>query len=66
MKTDAVEVDYTVIINWGYWVYNFEKFNKKVHIPRLEQKFSCFYFYKYLITFERNKKFKLIPNINVY
>ena len=64
MKTDIAEVCSTVIINWGYWVYSFETFNKKVHIPR--QQLSCFSFNNYLITFEKQKKFKLKPQVNVY
>jgi len=64
MKTDRAEVVSTVIINWGHWVYNFEKFNKKVHIPR--QQLSCFSFNNYLITVEKNKEFKLTPKVNVY
>jgi len=64
MKTDIAEVVSTVVINWGYWVYNFEKFNKKVHIP--EQQLSCFSFNNYLITVEKNKDFKLTPQVNVY
>ena len=64
MKTEKTEVVSTVIINWGYWVYNFEKFNKKVHIP--EQQLSCFSFNNYLITFERKNEFKFIPRVNAY
>ncbi len=64
MKTDIAEVVSTVVINWGYWVYSFETFNKKVHIPR--QQLSCFSFNNYLITVEKQKEFKLTPQVNVY
>ena len=64
MKTDIAEVVSTVVIDWGYWVYSFEKFNRKVHIPR--QQLSCFYFNNYLITFESKNEFKFIPRVNVY
>jgi hypothetical protein len=64
MKTNTAQIVSTIIINWGYWVYNFEKFNKKVHIP--QQQLSCFSFNNYLITFEKQKKFKLTPQLNVY
>lgn len=64
MKTDIAEVVSTVVIDWGYWVYSFEKFNKKVHIPR--QQLSCFSFSNYLITVEKHKEFKLTPQVNVH
>lgn len=64
MKTNTVEVVSTVVIDWGYWVYSFEKFNKKVHIPR--QQLSCFSFNNYLIIFESKNEFKFIPRVNAY
>ena len=64
MKTNTVEVVSTVVIDWGYWVYNFEKFNKKVHVPR--QQLSCFSFNNYLITIERKNEFKFMPQVNAY
>lgn len=64
MNIDEIKVVSTIIIDWGYWVYSFEKFNKKVHIPR--QQLSCLYFNNYLITIEKNNKLKLIPQVNVY